>query len=1159
MATSALRWFISFIGIQLLCGIVWFVGPIWPPLDDWLPRAAIIAALAVAWAIGNLVLDLRRLSREKALAAGVVGGQAEAAEARALHEKLATAMALLRKAKGKRGALYEQPWYVIIGPPGAGKTTALMNAGLEFPLAEQIGKGPLDGVGGTRLCEWWFTEHAVLIDTAGRYTTQDSDAAVDKAGWDTFLGLLKRTRPKQPLNGVLVAIALTDVVADPRAGGPPDRLAHARAIRRRIAELQDRLGVRIPVYAVFTKVDLLSGFMEFFGDLDREQREQVWGVTFPFDAKGASNVLASFAAEFKRLAATLERRMFSRLQSEPSPERRALVSAFPGQFATVGAPMTEFLNEAFAPRPSEPAALLRGVYLTSATQEGAPIDRLTAAIARAFGLDHRQAPRLRPEAGRTFFLTKQLREVVFREAMLVSNRPGARRRVMLARATGFALCLLLVAAAGALLWRERSSAQANIDSAQTALAAYGQEATGLPLDPVEDADLARLVPLLDRARGLPFGYDINPVATTGELGLSQEGKLGEAARELYRHALEYALFPRLVWRVEAQLRGNLTQPDFEYEATRVYLMLGGAGPLDRALVRDWMTLDWEETYPGASNAALRTSLSHHLDALLDNPLPSVTLNGDLVAAARATFNRVTLAQRVYSRIKPSADASRLPPWRPSDALGAAGVRVFIRSSGKPLTDGIPGFFTVDGFYKVLLPSLGRALQDVAAESWVTGEKTDLGPDTPAMRSAEQDVVTLYTADYAQAWDAMLADIDVAPIRSIPQAAQDLYILASPDSPMRALIAAIAHQVGLAAAAPPPSAAAASNDPERNRLNALYGRAAGGQAPVAPGHEIDDRYQPLRNLLQPGVLDQTLKPLTDLQQQLAKMAASANHAGATPDAGSADPVVALRTEALRQPQPLQRWLNSIAASGLALRGGGAKDQIIAAFKAGGGPGALCPVVVNNKYPFTPGATNEATLDEFGKLFAPGGVLDAFFNTQLKPYVDTNVRPWKPQPVEGVSPPVTAADLQQFQRAAAIRDLFFAQGSTQGGTTTPKVRFDLTPLGVDPGATSMLLDLGSATLNFSGGPPRPAQITWPPPQPGPVKLTWQPPAPGSPGLQEQGAWALFRLFARGTFKPAGGDRTTLTLKDGDRSAVLELRTAANPFASALLQEFRCPSVQ
>jgi type VI secretion system protein ImpL len=1140
---NILRWFLSFIGVQLLCVALWFVGPLWPPLEDQTVRIAAIAALAVVWAISNLAFDLRRMYRDKALAAGVTGGKPATAEAAAMQEKLAAAMATLRKTRGKRGALYEQPWYVIIGPPGAGKTTALLNAGLEFPLADQVGRGALAGVGGTRLCEWWFTDKAVLIDTAGRYTTQDSDAAVDKAGWDTFLGLLKRTRPKQPLNGVIVAIALTDVVSD-----SAERLQHARAIRRRIAELEARLGIRIPVYALFTKSDLLSGFTEYFGDMDREDREQVWGVTFPF--KGSlTNALASFAAEFKRLAGTLERRLFVRLEKESSPERRALISGFPAQFATVGGPVTEFLDEAFAPKPKEPVPLLRGVYLTSATQEGTPIDRLTGAIARAFGVDNRPAQRLRPEAGRTFFLTGLLRDVIFRESMLVSTSPSVRRRAALARGIGFALCLLLAVAAAGLLWRERTGAEATIDAAQQSLAAYAESSKDLPLDLVQDSDLPRFVPLLDRARALPYGYD-HAVADPNPL--SQEAKLGAAARGVYRHGLEYVMFPRLIWRIEAQIRGNLTQPDYEYEATRIYLMLGGQGPLDRDIIREWMTLDWNQTYPGDDQAPLRASLRRHLDALLENPLPPVSLDGELVAAARATFSQVSLAQRIYSRIKPSAAATRLPPWRPSDALGAAGVTVFVRSSGRPLTDGVPGFFTPDGFHKVLLAELPRAIRDVASESWVVGERADLSPDSPAMRNAEHDVIALYLTEYGQVWDAMLADLDVAPLRSLTLAARDLYILSSANSPMRPLLASIARQLTLAGSMPTPPAAA---DPGEDRVRSVLSQAAPFEAPTAPGHEIDDKYKGLRNLVaQPGALDQLLKPVYDLDQQLAKMAASANRAGAAPDAGSADPAVALRTEALRQPQPVARWLTSIAASGLAIRGGGAVAQITAAFKAGGGPGALCPVVVNGKYPFTPGATNEASLDEFAKLFAPGGVLDAFFNTQLKPYVDTSSRPWRPIAVEGVTLPFTAADLQQFQRAAQIRDLFFP-----GGSTTPKLRLDLTPGPLDAGATAATLELGSATLQFGGGAPRPVQATWPPPKPDPAKLTWTPPAPGSPGLQDQGAWALFRLFARGRAQPTGADRVTITLKDGDRTAAIDLRASPNPFTTNVLQEFRCPNVQ
>ena len=143
---------------------------------------------------------------------------ASAEEVAALRDKLTTALALLKRASGSRGYLYEQPWYVIIGPPGAGKTTALLNAGLSFPLAAEMGQSAVAGVGGTRMCDWWFTESAVLIDTAGRYTTQDSDAAVDKAGW-LALPRPAEAHPRPP-------------AAERRAGG--DRaVRHRRRTRRR--------------------------------------------------------------------------------------------------------------------------------------------------------------------------------------------------------------------------------------------------------------------------------------------------------------------------------------------------------------------------------------------------------------------------------------------------------------------------------------------------------------------------------------------------------------------------------------------------------------------------------------------------------------------------------------------------------------------------------------------------------------------------------------------------------------------------------------------------------------------------------------------------------------------------------------------------------------
>ena len=498
------RWSISFIGTALLAGLAWFFAPLLPGFEDWPPRLALIVALLLAWGGGNALLDLRRLQRAAALARGIIvaddADQTE--EAQALRTRLTTALDLLKQSLGSRHYLYEQPWYTIIGPPGAGKTTALLNAGLRFPLAEQMGQGAIAGIGGTRLCDWWFTEDAVLIDTAGRYTTQDSE----RRGRSRRVGRLPRPaqgdRPREPLNGLLVAIPLSELALAP----PAERKAHAAAIRSRLNELQARFGVRIPVYALFTKADLIAGFTEFFDDLDRERRAQVWGTTFELAGDGDDPVSAC-AGALHGLVERLNARLFDRLQAERNADRRALIAMFPGQVASLEPLLLEFLHAAFGATSDNPAPLLRGVYFTSGTQEGTPIDRLTGALARSLGVDQARAPSLRPAQGRSYFLERLLKEVIFGEATLVAHNPAALRRRQVLRMAGYAVAALLVLVTAATLWRVRSAGQREIAAAATALDRYEQTARILPLDPVNDDDLARLVPLLDQARALPHGGD----------------------------------------------------------------------------------------------------------------------------------------------------------------------------------------------------------------------------------------------------------------------------------------------------------------------------------------------------------------------------------------------------------------------------------------------------------------------------------------------------------------------------------------------------------------------------------------------------------------------------------------------------------------------------
>jgi type VI secretion system protein ImpL len=308
----------------------------------------------------------------------------------------------------------ELPWYVFIGAPGSGKTTALLNSGLRFLLPSAAGEAPVAGVGGTRNCDWWFTEEAVLLDTAGRYTTQDSHAKADAAAWLGFLAMLKEFRGARPFNGAFVTASLTDLLLWTKL----ERSRFSGHVRMRLAELYAALGTRFPVYLLVTKTDLLAGFLEFFEDLDAEGRAQVWGTTFELEVDPVT-LESRYAKEFEPLEARLNSEMLARLHEERDLQRRAAIYRFPQQFRPVGPLVGEFLGQAFTTQVEHKAPQLRGVYYTSGTQQGNPIDRVLGTLARTFSLERAKSAE-RAGSGRSYFIGKLLREVVLREAGLAA-------------------------------------------------------------------------------------------------------------------------------------------------------------------------------------------------------------------------------------------------------------------------------------------------------------------------------------------------------------------------------------------------------------------------------------------------------------------------------------------------------------------------------------------------------------------------------------------------------------------------------------------------------------------------------------------------------------------------------------------------------------------
>ncbi len=1177
------------IAVLVLCALVWFLGPAVGsgttfPFETAFAREAAIAALAIVWT----VLTLRRWrssrARERSLVEGLAAPEAAAAdpdrtataeEVALLADRLKQAMLALRGTGGRRrfgpSHLYDLPWYMFIGPPGAGKTTALANSGLTFPLAGTDGPGAVKGVGGTRNCDWWFTDEAVLIDTAGRYTTQDSRQAVDSAAWLGFLSLLKTHRRRQPINGVIVSISLSDLAVL----GEAERLEHARTIKQRIRELHEQFSVRFPVYVLFTKCDLVAGFTEFFGALGREEREQVWGVTFALDdGTGEGGAVAGFAEEFDLLVERLNDRLLERLQAEPDIAARGLAYGFVQQFASLRDVADAFLLEIFRPSRLEARPLLRGVYFTSGTQNGTPIDRLMSAMSGQFGLP-RQAVTAFSGTGRAYFLHRMMRDVVFGEAGVVSADARLERRQRLigrGAYAGTALLVVLLAGAWTASYLSNLGLIGRMDAQATAYDAQYAELARRGADP----SLPPVLPALATLRDMPAGQ-----AALG-LGLYQGHRLAAQARAAYRRALNAILLPRLLARLETQMQANLGNTDFLYQALKVYLILGRSGPLDPALVAQWMAADFAGAFPGEAGAATREALERHVAALVQQPVAAIALNGPLVEQVRAILRQTPLARRSYARIIGSEEAQALPVWRYAEHAGASAAGVLVLRSGRSLDTGIDGLWTFDGYHDVFAKLLPDVTQDVAEDSWVLGRQDRVASEGQQITQLRRDVLGLYLDDYVRRWDGLILDVQIKPFRTMSDGLDELNTLSGPNSPFRSLftefdrqtqldrrtqagaLAEAAGKAGLGEAGRELTKATQQgsviNQRDRRIATMLGGVFVPGAAVPDPASRVDEHFRWLHDFVgtpeKPGPMEQVLAKMGQVYQSFSQVAASPNAAAALLGAASANNGGSLSAQldslGRTLPKPIAAMVGTVSQSSSTVTSSGARQQIEDAWASKVAP--LCQQALANRYPLVASSTTDVPMDDFIRLLGPGGLIAQFFDDYLKPFVDTTQRPWRWNGADNSQLGLSAATLTQLQLASDIRTALFP-----GNAASVSVRFEITPVSLDPGVGQADLDVDGQDLLYAHGPQQPMRMQWP----GPggrnqVRLTFSPVGGAGTVVTKDGPWALFRLLDGARSASTQPDRVTFTFAGagGSASYLVTAGSVANAFTLPALHEFRCP---
>ncbi|MHC4959418.1 MAG: type VI secretion protein IcmF/TssM N-terminal domain-containing protein [Planctomycetota bacterium] len=423
--------------------LVWVAGFAIMFVAAWLLSDSALAAfllvgilLAALGLFYGLTIVVRRLERSKGreLEASLLrgmkrgGGLDESKEEQDIRRRLEERWQQVSGSLNERGYdYYSFPWYLIIGPAQSGKTTSIQKSDQEFP----IGDKPVVDFGGTRGCNWFFTNQAIIIDTAGRYvehlgSSEDTSMlARDEEEWNTFLDLLRMMRSRSPVNGVVLTIKLEDVLEEDET----ERERIVEMLRKALLDIEEHLRVRVPVYVLITMADKLIGFCDFFEHLPGLGDRTLFGWSKP----GAFDDMFSrdaFETGFGRLATRLERMTVEFMEQDAAKgsgtrsdlERMDRLMAFPHEFATLGPRLSDMLAQVFAPTSFNEHHFCRGVYFTSGVQEGTPVFAAARDLIadRMASFERDDIAELAGES-KSYFIADLYQEKIFKEQGLIKQ------------------------------------------------------------------------------------------------------------------------------------------------------------------------------------------------------------------------------------------------------------------------------------------------------------------------------------------------------------------------------------------------------------------------------------------------------------------------------------------------------------------------------------------------------------------------------------------------------------------------------------------------------------------------------------------------------------------------------------------------------------------
>lgn len=1128
-------WFIPTISLILIFLIIWFAGPYFAfadyyPLEAVSNRIIVIITILLIYFLVQLVKYHQKVKKQRNMVADITEdnsvGDAINAESAELKEKFNQAFSLLKNNKAGPSSLTELPWYMIIGSPGSGKTTLLSNSGLKFPLFNEFSNQAIQGVGGTKNCDWWITQDAVLLDTAGRYTSQDSHQEADKSGWTNFLSLIKKYR-KKPVSGLLVSFSMSDLITLSEY----ELNLQIMQMKQRIAEVNDFFSTKFPIYIIITKSDMVAGFSQFYETFSHKEREQTFGITFDRNESVSGDLLSSFTTKFNDLMQSITRRQWQRISLERDASRKSLIYSFSDQFSDLKPALANVVENLSKQDDGLTTGIVRGLYFTSGTQYGAPIDRMIAKVSQNFGLKN-TAKALWNNDQRSYFIKELLKDVVFPESDQFGVLTGYENRKNTIKKVSIAVAGVITLAISIGLFISYTNNDNYITLSEKSVESWSEQYETSN----SSGDIRSYIPALnDFSNNIAALIEQDEAQFSG-LGLGQSDSLQGALTASYGRLLSTVLLPYVKSEVELQL-SNTEEASEHYQALKAYLMLSSTDNRDDEFLIFWLqrNLNKNEYF----SATEFVQLSAHLENLIQNKMVIESIDEQLVTKARVSLRSQPIADIYYKQF-------RLTYLIDTDMLSMAQIAGTdwrtVMSTDKDEILTIAKLYTPDLFTQITSSDIKNYLTKIENETWVLGEGNIVNKG-----ALGSQLEKLYARDYVNNWQMLLNSISMNKIDNMDTLNSALMLLSRNDSPIFILLDSVSQATKLVESSPTSSLANLSARgsallDKSKKVNALRNN-------DTSEYYITSQFSKLHELMseeRKTVVQQRMSAV--ISEISVALSFSMKNEQTTVDESTFSSLDAF---GYVQIEPFNQWVSQLSSNIKNMRNRLYKNKIAKIWEQE--ILAQCNNTTAFKYPFDKNAKTDASLRDFQELFGTSGAIHQFFVEYLQPLIKSKAYPWQWKDnvaeTHGFSPEV----LPFFEQQNRVRDSLFVMDGNR-----PQLDFSLKPIFLDSRLAKFKLSIHGQNMSYQFGRPITSNISWPPDNFSANSQFNFIRRDGSEVVEiKNGLFAFFRLLDSSNINQLNRNKVRVTFSKNNFKAIYELsgKGKVNPVIFSQLSNFKC----